>query len=183
MFTTCELEGVVICTPKVIRDNRGFFKEVSRRNLCAENGIRCEFLQVNMSYSTRGVLRGLHYQLKFPQAKFVSVAHGEIYDVIVDCRKSSKTFGKWIGVKLSAEGGEELFVPEGFAHGFSVRSETAAVVYQCSDYYHQGDEFGVNYASPSLGIDWGLGGTVPVMSEKDLVLPAFETIPQENLPE
>jgi len=182
MFTPCHLPGVLIASPRVLRDSRGFFKEVSRANVCAEHGMG-EFRQVNMSYSTRGVLRGLHYQLRYPQAKYVSVAHGEIYDVIVDCRKSSKTFGQWIGVKLSSEGGEQLFVPEGFAHGFYVRSDTAAVVYQCSDYYHQGDEFGVNYASPSLNIDWGLGGTTPVMSDKDMILPAFETIPQENLPE
>ena len=183
MFTKCSLEGVVICGPKVLRDNRGFFKEISRRNLCAENGMEREFVQINMSHSRRGVLRGLHYQLLRPQAKFVSVAHGEIYDVIVDCRKSSRTFGKWLGVKLSAEGGEQLFVPEGFAHGFYVRSESAAVVYQCSDYYQPGDEFGVNFASPSLGIDWDFGGVTPVVSDKDLAAPAFDAIPSDKLPE
>ncbi|MCL1910122.1 MAG: dTDP-4-dehydrorhamnose 3,5-epimerase [Kiritimatiellaeota bacterium] len=157
---------------------------MSRANVCAENGVGAGgFVQVNMSYSTRGVLRGLHYQTRQAQAKLVSVAHGEIYDVIVDCRKSSSTFGKWIGVKLSAEGGEQLYVPEGFAHGFYVRSETAAVVYQCSDYYHPGYEFGVNFASPSLGIDWGFDASAPVMSDKDIALPAFENIAPENLPE
>ena len=182
MFTKCELEGVVICTPKVFADSRGYFKEISRRNLYAENGIDRDFVQINMSYSSRNVLRGLHYQLKFPQAKLVSVAHGEIYDVIIDCRKSSKTFGKWIAVKLSAEGGEELFVPEGFAHGFHVKSETAAVVYQCSDYYHHGDEFGVNWTSKSLAINWG-DISAPIVSDKDIVLPDFADIPQQNFPD
>jgi len=182
MFLTNSLSGVLLSTPKVLRDKRGFFKEISRANVCAEQGMG-GFRQVNMSYSTRGVLRGLHYQLRFPQAKFVSVAHGGIYDVIIDCRRSSNTFGQWGGFELSSEGGEQLYVPEGFAHGFYVRSETAAVVYQCTDYYHQGDEFGVNYASPSLNIDWGLDGDTPVMSEKDIVLPMFENITPDNLPE
>ena len=184
IFSTCDLEGVVLCAPKVMRDSRGFFKEISRADACAANGMGAGgFVQVNMSHSVRGVLRGLHYQMKHAQAKLVSVAHGSIYDVIVDCRKSSRTFGRWIGVELSAEGGEELFVPLGFAHGFYVRSETAAVVYQCSDYYQPGDEYGVNFASPSLGIGWGFGGAQPVVSEKDAVLPAFENIGPENLPE
>lgn len=179
-FETCELGGVVICRPKVFKDGRGYFKELSRRDSYAANGIDREFVQVNMSFSRRNVLRGMHYQLKFPQAKLVSVAYGEIYDVIVDCRKSSPTFGKWIGVTLSAEGGEELFVPEGFAHGFHVRSETASVVYQCSDYYHPGDEFGLNWASRSLAIDWN--AVDPIVSDKDSILPMFEDIAPETLP-
>ena len=182
MFSKLELDGAILCAPKVFPDSRGFFKEISRRNLCVENGIEREFVQVNMSHSKRGVLRGLHYQLKHPQAKLVSVAHGEIYDVIIDCRKSSATFGKWVGVKLSSEGGEELYVPEGFAHGFHVRSEAAAVVYQCTDYYHAGDEFGVNWTSASLAINWG-ADSAPIVSDKDAVLPDFDAIPRADLPD
>ena len=155
-FETCRLPGVVIVRPRVFPDDRGFFKEISRRDLYAATGIDRDFVQVNMSQSRRDVLRGLHYQLKFPQAKLVSVAHGRIYDVVVDCRRGSSAFGQWIGIELSAEGGEELFVPEGFAHGFHVLSETASVVYQCSDYYHPGDEYGLNWASKRLGIDWAV---------------------------
>lgn len=179
-FETCGLGGIVICRPKVFKDNRGYFKELSRRDLYAANGIDREFVQVNMSFSKRNVLRGLHYQLKFPQAKLVSVAMGAIYDVVVDCRRSSPTFGKWFGIELTAEGGEELFVPEGFAHGFHVKSECASVVYQCSDYYHPGNEFGLNWASPELAINWDT--TDPIMSEKDLVLPSFGSIALDNLP-
>ena len=181
IFEACGLGGAVICRPKVFKDGRGYFKELSRRDLYAANGVDCEFVQVNMSFSRHDVIRGLHYQLKSPQAKLVSVAFGEIYDVIVDCRRSSPTFGKWIGVTLTAEGGEELFVPEGFAHGFHVRSECASVVYQCSDYYRPGDEFGLNWASRSLAVDWNTVN--PVMSEKDLALPMFEDIAPDVLPE
>ena len=179
-FETCRLPGVVIVRPRVFPDDRGFFKEISRRDLYAANGIDRDFVQVNMSQSRRDVLRGLHYQLKFPQAKLVSVAHGRIYDVVVDCRRGSSAFGQWIGVELSAEGGEELFVPEGFAHGFHVLSETASVVYQCSDYYHPGDEYGLNWASKRLGIDWAV--KTPVLSGKDAALPMFEDVAASDLP-
>jgi len=179
-FETCDLPGVVICRPRVFPDNRGYFKEVSRRDTYAANGIDRDLVQVNMSYSTRGVLRGLHYQLKFPQAKLVSAAHGRIYDVVVDCRRSSPAFGRWFGIELSAEGGEELFVPEGFAHGFYVMSDSAAVVYQCSDYYHPGDEYGLNWKSKKLAINWPV--SEPVMSDKDLALPLFEAVAAGNLP-
>lgn len=186
-FSTCSLPDVVIVRPKVFPDNRGYFKELSRQNTDAENGINRAFVQVNMSHSTAHVLRGLHYQLKFPQAKLVSVAYGKIYDVIVDCRKSSPAFGQHFGIELSAEGGEELFVPEGFAHGFYVLSDCASVVYQCSDYYHPGDEFGLHWASPSLNIAWDAlcpGSFVaPILSDKDDALPRFEDVLSENLPD
>lgn len=179
-FETCHLPDVVICRPRIFHDNRGYFKEISRRDTYAANGIDRDLVQVNMSYSKQGVLRGLHYQLKFPQAKLVSVAHGRIYDVIVDCRRHSSAFGKWFGIELSAEGGEELFVPEGFAHGFYVMSDTAAVVYQCSDYYHPGDEYGLNWKSKTLAINWPC--EEPIMSEKDIVLPMFEEVAVAELP-
>lgn len=180
-FETCELPGVVICRPRVFADNRGYFKEVSRNDTYRANGITSDFVQVNMSFSHRNVLRGLHYQLKFPQAKLVSVAYGRIYDIVVDCRRRSPTFGKWVGVELSAEGGEEIHVPEGFAHGFCVLGDGASVVYQCSDYYHPGDEYGLNWQSPKLAIDWPLKD--PIVSEKDAVLPLFEAVLAEDLPD
>ena len=179
-FETCPLPGVVVVRPRVVPDSRGFFKEISRRDLYAANGIDREFVQINMSFSRAGVLRGLHYQLKFPQAKLVSVAFGRIYDVVVDCRRGSPAFGRWIGVELSAEGGEEIFVPEGFAHGFCVLGEAASVVYQCSDYYHPGDEYGLNWASKRLGIGWAV--KTPVVSDKDAALPMFEDVAESDLP-
>jgi len=180
-FETCGLPGVVICRPRVFADNRGYFKEVSRNDTYRANGITSDFVQVNMSFSNRNVLRGLHYQLKFPQAKLVSVAYGRVYDVVVDCRRRSPTFGKWVGVELSAEGGEEIYVPEGFAHGFCVLGDGASVVYQCSDYYHPGDEYGLNWQSTKLGIDWPLKD--PIVSEKDAVLPIFSSVLAEDLPD
>jgi len=180
MFETCNLPDVILCRPRVFSDNRGFFKEISRADACRDNGMDRNFVQVNMSFSTRNVLRGLHYQLTFPQAKLVSVAYGRIYDVVVDCRRRSPAFGRWFGVELSAAGGEALFVPEGFAHGFCVLGDAASVVYQCSDYYHPGDEYGLNWQSPTLGITWPTDK--PVLSDKDAVLPFFETVPEDALP-
>ena len=179
-FETCCLPGVVVVRPRVFPDARGFFKEISRRDLYAANGIDRDFVQVNMSHSRRDVLRGLHYQLGFPQAKLVSVAYGRVYDVVVDCRRSSPAFGQWFGLELSAEGGEEIFVPEGFAHGFHVLSDAAAIVYQCSDYYHPGDEYGLNWASKRLSIGWAAG--TPVLSAKDAALPMFEDVAASDLP-
>ena len=180
-FETCPLPGAIIVRPKVYSDSRGYFKEISRKDKYAENGIFTNFVQVNMSYSKHNVIRGMHYQLKSPQAKLVSVAYGRIYDVIIDCRKSSPAFGKWFGIELSAEGGEELFVPEGFAHGFRVLSDSAAVVYQCSDYYNPADEYGINIFSPSLAIDWACPDAI--VSDKDRILPSFDTVEPNNLPE
>lgn len=180
-FETCDLPGVVICRPRVFADNRGYFKEISRNDTYRANGIVSDFVQANMSFSTHNVLRGLHYQLKYPQAKLVSVAYGRVYDVVVDCRRSSPTFGKWIGVVLSAEGGEEIYVPEGFAHGFCVLGDAgASVVYQCSDYYHPGDEYGLNWQSAGLGIDWPV--CEPVVSAKDAALPSFDSVPADDFP-
>lgn len=169
---TCDLEGVLLLKPPVFRDSRGFFKELGRRSWLEQLGIDADFVQVNTSVSAPGVLRGLHYQREHVQAKLVAAVSGAIWDVVLDCRPASPTFGKWRSFVLSAAGGEELFVPEGFAHGFEVLGrENAAIVYQCGDYYHAGDEGGVNWASPALAIDWPVPD--PVMSEKDRVLPPF----------
>ena len=157
-FETCILPGAVIVRPKVFPDNRGYFKEVSRRDTYAANGIDRDFVQINMSHSRHGVLRGLHYQLKFPQAKLVSVAYGAIYDVIIDCRKSSPAFGKWIGVKLTAEGGEELFVPEGFAHGFTVLSDSAELLYKTTEFWYPEHDRSLAWDDPAIGIDWAKVG-------------------------
>ena len=170
-FTPCTLPGLLLARPAVHPDARGYFKEISRRAECEAVGMN-PVLQTNMSYSKPGVLRGLHYQIRHPQQKLVSVAHGEIFDVVVDCRRSSPFFGRWESFRLTAAGGEELFVPAGFAHGFQVvGDEPAAVVYQCDDYYHPGDEGGVNWASPALAIPWP--GAEPVLSDKDAALPPF----------
>jgi dTDP-4-dehydrorhamnose 3,5-epimerase len=171
---TCSLQGVLLLKPSVFRDSRGYFKELSRRDAYAQLGVDTDFVQVNSSVSAPGVLRGLHYQKKFVQAKLVAVCSGSIWDVVVDCRPRSPTFGRWEAFTLTADGGEEIFVPEGFAHGFAVLGDKpAAIVYQCTDYYHPGDEGGVNWASPSLGIDWPVGN--PILSDKDKALPAFST--------
>lgn len=169
---TCPLSGVLLLKPPVFRDSRGCFKELSRRDSYAALGVDTDFVQVNSSVSGPRVLRGLHYQREHVQAKLVSVCSGAIWDVVLDCRPGSPTFGRWHSFTLTAEGGEELFVPEGFAHGFEVLGEEkAAIVYQCTDYYHPGDEGGVNWASPALAIDWP--DRDPVMSEKDRLLPPF----------
>lgn len=177
IFETTFIKDVVVIRPKTFPDSRGYFRELTRSNVLAENGLPNNFVQLNNSFSKQGVIRGMHYQLKHPQSKLVGVSYGEIYDVIIDLRKDSDTFGKWYGVKLSSERGEMLFVPRGFAHGFQVLSDCASVLYQCDDYFTPGDEYGVNCFSPSLAIDWV---DIPViMSEKDKVQPNFETISSE----
>ena len=137
------LPGVVIVKPRVFEDPRGFFMETYRQNVLAEAGIHENFVQDNHSHSSRGVLRGLHYQLQRPQAKLCRVAQGEVLDIAVDVRLGSPTFGKWVSVVLSGENRQQLFIPKGFAHGFVVRSETADFLYKCSDYFDGPDDRGV----------------------------------------
>lgn len=176
-FETTDIKDVIVIRPKTFPDSRGYFRELTRKSVLAENGIVDDFVQLNNSFSSKGVIRGMHYQLKNPQSKLVCATFGEIYDVIIDIRKSSPTFGKWFGVKLSAERGELLYVPKGFAHGFQVLSDCASVVYQCSDYFVPGDEFGINCYSSSLAIDWA---DIPIiMSEKDKQLTDFDKISEE----
>jgi len=171
-FETCELAGVLFRRVRVFPDSRGSFKELSRVEALAAAGVTAPIVQVNCSVSRPGVLRGLHYQLKFPQAKLVTVAYGAVHDVVVDCRPASPTFGRWAAFDLTADGGEQLYVPRGFAHGFAVLGDApAAVVYQCDDYYHPGDEGGLLWNSPALAIPWPVRD--PVLSEKDRVLPPF----------
>ncbi|MDL1980490.1 MAG: dTDP-4-dehydrorhamnose 3,5-epimerase [Deltaproteobacteria bacterium] len=162
---TTSLEGVLIIEPRVFKDNRGFFMETYNQNKYQKAGINRRFVQDNLSYSVCGTLRGLHFQIKHPQAKLVQVITGEIFDVAVDIRKGSPTFGNWTGVVLSAQNKRQMFIPEGFAHGFCVLSETAHFSYKCSDFYAPDDEGGIIWSDPDIGIKWPV--KEPVISEKD----------------
>ncbi len=177
-FIATSLAGVFIIEPEVFRDGRGFFIETFQQEKYAEGGIDKKFVQDNHSYSTRGTLRGLHYQLKHPQGKLVHVVTGEIFDVAVDIRRGSPTFGQWEGVYLSAENHRQIYVPEGFAHGFCVLSDTANVMYKCTDFYTPGDEYGILWSDPAIGIDWPVASKV--LSDKDSKNPELGNI-QENL--
>ena len=153
-FISTEIDDVKIIEPTVFGDARGYFMETYSEKEVAENGIAAKFVQDNESRSKKGVLRGLHFQKKNPQGKLVRVIEGEVFDVAVDLRKKSKTFGKWVGVTLSAETKKQFYIPEGFAHGFVVLSETATFVYKCTRFYAPGDEGGVMCNNPQIGIQW-----------------------------
>lgn len=162
-----KLPGVLILEPKVFGDERGFFFESFNARAFAEaTGLQCEFVQDNHSRSQRGVLRGLHYQVQQAQGKLVRVSAGEVFDVAVDLRRSSPTFGKWVGTLLSAENKRQLWVPAGFAHGFVVLSEFAEFLYKTTDYYAPEHERCIRWDDPSLAIDWPLDGA-PQLSAKD----------------
>ena len=162
---TTSIEGVLIIEPDVFKDNRGFFMETYHHERYKEYSISRVFVQDNLSFSVQGTLRGLHYQVKHPQAKLVQVITGEIFDVAVDIRPGSSTFGKWTGAYLSDQNKRQLFIPEGFAHGFCVISKTAHFLYKCSDFYASKDECGINWADSDIGIDWPEKN--PIVSEKD----------------
>lgn len=170
------IEGLVVVEPTVFGDGRGYFMETWNQKDFAEIGITASFVQDNQSKSKKGVLRGLHFQKQNPQGKLVRVISGEVYDVAVDLRKNSPTFGKWHGVILSAENKRQFWVPEGFAHGFVVTSETAEFVYKCTRLYDPGDEGGLLWNDPDLGIDWPLEGNAPLLSEKDKVYPGIREL-------
>jgi len=174
------LPGVLLIKPRVFEDPRGFFMETYRQNVLAEAGIRETFVQDNHSHSSRGVLRGLHYQLRNPQAKLCRVAQGEVLDIAVDVRVGSPHFGKWMGVVLSGENHAQLYIPKGFAHGFVVRSETADFLYKCSDYFDAGDDRGVLWNDPEIGIDWGTPS--PTISDKDQRYLPLAQIAHDQLP-
>lgn len=162
------IPDVKIIQPKVFGDERGFFMETFRTDWFKQNCADVDFVQDNHSKSRQGILRGLHYQLEQTQGKLVRVTAGAVYDVAVDMRKNSPTFGQWVGVELSAENSRQLWVPAGFAHGFYVTSESAEFVYKCTDYYHPQSEISVKYDDPTLAIDWPLvGGEKPSLSAKD----------------
>jgi dTDP-4-dehydrorhamnose 3,5-epimerase len=179
-FSPTALPGVLICELDMYPDARGFFSETYHRKKYEEGGIKASFVQDNFSHSLQGVLRGLHYQLLHPQAKLMAVSHGAVFDVAVDIRRSSPTFGKWVGTILSRENRRQLFIPEGFAHGFCVLSEQADLVYKCSAFYAPNDDRGVLWSDPLVQIDWPV--KEPVLSEKDQSLPRLEDIPPDQLP-
>ncbi len=165
---TCEIEGLKIITPAVFGDARGYFMETYSERDFKEAGINAVFVQDNQSASSKGVLRGLHFQKQFPQDKLVRVVRGEVYDVAVDLREGSPTFGKWHGVYLSEENKKQFFVPKNFAHGFLVLSDYAEFCYKCSDFYHPDDEGGIFYKDPDIGVKWPIPeGMDLILSEKD----------------
>lgn len=178
-----DLPGVCTLEPKVFGDHRGFFMETHNTRTFHELGIDCTFVQDNHSKSTRGVLRGLHYQLGQPQAKLVRVIVGQVYDVAVDVRVGSPTFGRWVAGILSAENKRQMFIPEGFAHGFYVLSDEAEFIYKCTNFYAPKEERGIIWNDPELEITWPiLEGTAPVLSERDLGFGTLRTRPREDLP-
>ncbi|MCI9611393.1 MAG: dTDP-4-dehydrorhamnose 3,5-epimerase [Eubacterium sp.] len=166
--TTCEIDGLYEITPTVFEDTRGYFMETYNYQDFKEAGIDVQFVQDNQSASQKGVLRGLHFQIHYPQDKLVRVIRGEVYDVAVDLRKGSKTYGKWHGVYLSEENKKQFFIPKDFAHGFLVLSDYAEFAYKCTDFYHPNDEGGLLYSDPEIGIAWPIpDGMELLMAEKD----------------
>ena len=174
------LEGVLIIEPDAFGDNRGFFMETYHQERYAKSGIKSGFVQDNLSLSARGTLRGLHYQLPHTQAKLVQAIKGEVFDVVVDIRLGSPTFGRWKGFHLSDENKRQLYVPEGFAHGFCVLSETALFLYKCSDFYAPDSELGVLWSDPDLGIEWPVKD--PIISGKDEKYHFLKDVSPENIP-
>ncbi|MCL2050989.1 MAG: dTDP-4-dehydrorhamnose 3,5-epimerase [Lachnospiraceae bacterium] len=171
---TLKIEGLKIITPRVFGDSRGYFMETYNENDFKEAGINCVFVQDNQSSSVKNVLRGLHFQVENPQDKLVRVLSGEVFDVAVDIRQGSETYGKWHGLILSAENKKQFFVPKGFAHGFLVLSDYAEFVYKCSDFYYPDDEGGLLYNDPAIGIEWPLPkGVQPILSERDKLWQGF----------
>lgn len=162
---------VIVFIPPVFTDSRGYFLETYQQHKYAEAGISKPFVQDNQSYSTKNVLRGLHFQLRHPQAKLVRVTQGSVFDVAIDIRKNSPTFGKWHGEILSAENRKQMYIPENFAHGFCILSDSAEFVYKCTDFYVPGDESGLIWNDPQLGIKWPI--EQPILSDKDAMLPSL----------
>ena len=152
--TKCPIEGLYIIEPAVHGDNRGYFMETYNQRDMQENGLNMVFVQDNQSMSVKGVLRGLHFQKQYPQGKLVRVIKGRVFDVAVDLRAGSETYGKWYGVELTEENKKQFYISEGFAHGFLVLSETAEFCYKVTDFYHPGDEGGLAWNDPAIGIDW-----------------------------
>lgn len=164
----CDIEGLYVIEPTVFHDARGYFMESYNKRDFEEAGLFMEFVQDNQSMSTRGVLRGLHFQKEHPQGKLVRVIRGEVYDVAVDIRKNSPTFGKYFGVVLSAENKKQFYIPEGFAHGFLVLSDEAEFAYKCTDFYHANDEGGIIWNDEAIAIDWPISEDMELnISEKD----------------
>lgn len=175
-----ELDGVLIIEPRVFDDQRGFFYECFQKQRYLDAGIGVEFVQDNISYSVRHTLRGLHYQHPRGQAKLVQVLQGEIYDVAIDIRRGSPTFGRWAGVVLSGKNRRQFFLPSGFAHGFCVMSDTALFMYKCSDYYVPEDEGGICWNDPELKITWPV--REPILSDRDSAFTPLSGVASHRLP-
>lgn len=167
IITPTAIPDVLLLEPAVHGDERGYFMETFRRSHFQDHGIDLDFVQDNQSRSVQGTLRGLHYQLDYPQGKLARALSGELFDVAVDIRKSSPTFGQWVGVILSGENKKQLWIPPGFAHGFYVMSESAELSYKCSEYYHPEDDHSILWNDPDIGIDWPLINAEPLLSAKD----------------
>ena len=177
---TTKIQDLVIITPAVFNDERGYFFEGYNKEKFSALGITIDFVQDNQSFSKKGTLRGLHYQNPpYAQTKLVRVLQGEIIDVAVDLRKDSATYGQSFSIKLTADNKKQLLVPQGFAHGFSVISETAVVLYKCDQYYNKASEGGIRFDDAQLNIDWGMDLKEAIVSEKDLVLPDFASCNSE----
>ncbi len=173
-FQKTTIPDLLLFEPRVFEDSRGYFFEAYNEEIFQKEGIKNKFVQDNQSKSSYGVVRGLHYQLApYAQAKLIRVLEGTILDVAVDIRKGSPTFGQYVAVELSADNKKQLFIPAGFAHGFSVQSQTAIVLYKCDEFYNKESEGGIRYDDPSLQIDWQIEKDKKIVSEKDLQLPSF----------
>lgn len=175
------IDGLLILEPRVYEDNRGYFMETYQQDRYDASGVDRLFVQDNISFSVRGTLRGLHFQIQRPQAKLIQVITGEIFDVAVDLRPGSATFGEWIGITLSDANHRQLFIPEGFAHGFCVMSETVHFLYKCSDVYMPQDEGGVLWSDPDIGVEWPLDH--PIVSGKDSRLPLLSELSPDQYPQ
>ena len=174
-----EIEDVQIIEPRVFEDDRGYFLETFHGERFKSSALLHVFVQDNLSFSVKNTLRGLHFQVTRPQAKLVQVISGEIFDVAVDIRPTSPSFGRWVGVHLSEHNKRQVLIPEGFAHGFCVLSECAHVAYKCSDFYDRDDEGGILWSDPDIGIDWP--AIHPIVSAKDARLPVMRDLPPEKL--
>ena len=181
---TTNLPGVIVIEPKAYVDKRGFFLETFREDVLLQAGINAHFVQDNHTRSSQGVLRGLHYQMTQTQGKLVRVAAGSVFDVVVDVRSSSPTFGQWYGTELNEDNSKMIYVPPGFAHGFVVLSETADFIYKCTDYYHPESEQGIAWDDPNLNIDWSIAEIAEKisLSDKDKQNVKLKDQPAEKLP-
>lgn len=180
-ITETELPGVLLIEPTVFKDPRGYFMELYNAGEASHGPLGVQFVQDNLSLSSRGVIRGLHYQYPCAQGKLVQVLRGEVFDVAVDLRRGSPTFKQWMGVALSDQNHRQLFIPQGFAHGFAVLSDTAHFFYKCTDFYAPVHDRGVHYADPDIAIQWPV--PAPLVSEKDRSLPQLKDLQPDHLPE
>ena len=170
--TRCDIEGLCVIEPTIFKDERGYFVETYNRNDFEAEGLNMTFVQDNQSVSVKGVLRGLHFQKEYAQGKLVRVVDGEVFDVAVDLREGSPTLGKWFGVRLSSENQKQFYIPEGFAHGFIVLSDIAVFAYKCTDFYHPGDEGGLKFDDPDIGVEWPIPEG---MTKDDLIISNKDT--------